>query len=450
MKRIITFLVLLFGVLSSLMAETNVTNNEESMTLYIPIECWRDNLGVAVFSSENDYYQDNPYKQVKASKVNSMYMGGRQVYKAVVPFISSPTIVSFYSGDNFTSSSSISYTYELTESGTWYYCYDVNSSISDRKGVWYRSFDEARFGAQMIDINLKPETNVLYFIEGELQDTYVTVYSSEYGESQGKTLYDRVYLEGLVNGKKCFYFTIDNADVFDMVKYSYHGTSCRDRIDWSKPFFYQGEWYASLDVIPFKELFYEYSCWYIEGEGLTSLLNRIVLNLYHIGNNVYELTLNKNVAGADKVFDITLNNTCVNFVKTITVPEQTGKYNITFTYDANTQDLTHEWELVSTDGIYVSSSDIKFLGSSYWENLDAKMELVGVNEYKYTCKAEMEKGDEEIISKIYKVINQIAENQGFKENGYRVIVNCGKDGGQEVGHLHFHVLAGKQLGEKIV
>ena len=45
---------------------------------------------------------------------------------------------------------------------------------------------------------------------------------------------------------------------------------------------------------------------------------------------------------------------------------------------------------------------------------------------------------------------EIAEKQGFKENGYRVIVNCGKDGGQEVGHLHFHLLAGKQLGEKIV
>ena len=396
MKKLFTLLILLFGALSSLLAGTYVTNNEESMTLYIPIECWRDKLGVAVFSSEKDYYQDKPYKQVIASKVNSMYMGGRQVYKAVVPFISSPTIVSFYSGDNFTSSSSISYKYEFTESGTWYYCYDINSSISDRKGVWYRSFDEARFGAQMIDINLKPETNVLYFIEDELYypEAYVTVYSSEYGESQGKSLYDEVYLEGLVNGKKCFYFTIDNADVFDMVKYDYHGT-CRDRIDWSKPFFYQGEWYASLDVIPFKELFYEYSCWYIEGEGLESLLKRI--NLYHIGNNVYELTFNKNVAGADKVLDITLNNggtsnTCVNFVKTITVPEQTGKYNITFTYDANTQDLTHEWELVSTDDIYVNSSDIKFLGSSYWENLEAKMELVGVNEYKYTCKAEMEKG----------------------------------------------------------
>ena len=51
---------------------------------------------------------------------------------------------------------------------------------------------------------------------------------------------------------------------------------------------------------------------------------------------------------------------------------------------------------------------------------------------------------------LYKIINEIAEKQGFKENGYRVIVNCGKDGGQEVGHLHFHLLAGRQLGEKIV
>ena len=67
-----------------------------------------------------------------------------------------------------------------------------------------------------------------------------------------------------------------------------------------------------------------------------------------------------------------------------------------------------------------------------------------------TSLAEMEDGDEKVVEKIYKVINQIAEKQGFKENGYRVIVNCGKDGGQEVGHLHFHLLAGKQLGEKIV
>ena len=61
----------------------------------------------------------------------------------------------------------------------------------------------------------------------------------------------------------------------------------------------------------------------------------------------------------------------------------------------------------------------------------------------------LEKEDEAVIGKIYTVINQIAEAQGIKEKGFRVIVNCGKDGGQEVGHLHFHLLGGKHLGEKI-
>lgn len=63
---------------------------------------------------------------------------------------------------------------------------------------------------------------------------------------------------------------------------------------------------------------------------------------------------------------------------------------------------------------------------------------------------ELEKEDELLIGKIYTVINRLAEMQGVKENGYRVIVNCGKDAGQEVGHLHFHLLAGTKFGDKIV
>lgn len=64
--------------------------------------------------------------------------------------------------------------------------------------------------------------------------------------------------------------------------------------------------------------------------------------------------------------------------------------------------------------------------------------------------AHMEAEDEKIIGKIYGVINKISEEQGFKQDGYRVIVNCGKNAGQEVMHLHFHVIAGKKLGAKIV
>jgi len=62
----------------------------------------------------------------------------------------------------------------------------------------------------------------------------------------------------------------------------------------------------------------------------------------------------------------------------------------------------------------------------------------------------MEVEDEIMVGKIYGVINKIAEEQGFKQEGYRVIVNCGENGGQEVGHLHFHILAGIKLREIIV
>ncbi|MCI8700635.1 MAG: histidine triad nucleotide-binding protein [Clostridia bacterium] len=66
------------------------------------------------------------------------------------------------------------------------------------------------------------------------------------------------------------------------------------------------------------------------------------------------------------------------------------------------------------------------------------------------CVAHMDKQDESLIGKIYGVINKIAEEKGFKEKGFRVIVNSGKDSGQEVMHLHFHVLAGTKMGDKIV
>jgi len=58
--------------------------------------------------------------------------------------------------------------------------------------------------------------------------------------------------------------------------------------------------------------------------------------------------------------------------------------------------------------------------------------------------------DEKYVWAIHKAMNNIATEQGFKQNGYRVIVNCGKDAGQEVMHLHYHILAGEKFGDKIV
>ena len=62
----------------------------------------------------------------------------------------------------------------------------------------------------------------------------------------------------------------------------------------------------------------------------------------------------------------------------------------------------------------------------------------------------IEEVDENVIGKIFLAIKKIAKEQGVAENGYRVVSNCGKDAGQTVMHLHFHILGGKELGEKVL
>ena len=52
------------------------------------------------------------------------------------------------------------------------------------------------------------------------------------------------------------------------------------------------------------------------------------------------------------------------------------------------------------------------------------------------------------VARIFEAIPQIAAAEGLA-NGYRVITNCGEDACQTVKHLHFHILGGAQLGEKM-
>ncbi|NME36095.1 MULTISPECIES: histidine triad nucleotide-binding protein [Fusobacterium] len=56
------------------------------------------------------------------------------------------------------------------------------------------------------------------------------------------------------------------------------------------------------------------------------------------------------------------------------------------------------------------------------------------------------KEDRELIGEMYLTIGKIAKDLGIAEEGYRVITNCNEFGGQEVFHIHFHLLGGKKLG----
>ena len=58
----------------------------------------------------------------------------------------------------------------------------------------------------------------------------------------------------------------------------------------------------------------------------------------------------------------------------------------------------------------------------------------------------VEKGQTALLGQLVGAAAQIAEARGIKQSGYRLVCNTGKDGGQTVRHLHFHLLGGRPLG----
>ena len=59
--------------------------------------------------------------------------------------------------------------------------------------------------------------------------------------------------------------------------------------------------------------------------------------------------------------------------------------------------------------------------------------------------ATIDPADQAMLGHMMGVIQSLAEQFGL-EQGYRVVTNCGADGGQAVPHLHFHLLGGRALG----
>ena len=61
------------------------------------------------------------------------------------------------------------------------------------------------------------------------------------------------------------------------------------------------------------------------------------------------------------------------------------------------------------------------------------------------CADKIDESNSALIAKVFEAIAKIAKAEGLT-NGYRVVNNCGEDGGQTVKHIHFHLLGGKTLG----
>ena len=57
--------------------------------------------------------------------------------------------------------------------------------------------------------------------------------------------------------------------------------------------------------------------------------------------------------------------------------------------------------------------------------------------------------DESLVGHMFIVARDLARRQGIAQSGYRLIINCNADGGQEVYHLHMHLLGGRALGPMV-
>jgi histidine triad (HIT) family protein len=62
---------------------------------------------------------------------------------------------------------------------------------------------------------------------------------------------------------------------------------------------------------------------------------------------------------------------------------------------------------------------------------------------------EMSEADEAVAGRMLHVAKKLADQEGIAKDGYRLIINCNRHGGQEVYHLHMHLLGGRPLGRML-
>lgn len=77
-------------------------------------------------------------------------------------------------------------------------------------------------------------------------------------------------------------------------------------------------------------------------------------------------------------------------------------------------------------------------------NPQAPVHVLFIPKEHICCANALNETNSDVVAHIFTKIPVVAKELGL-ENGYRVVNNCGEDGGQSVMHLHFHLLGGKKL-----
>ena len=82
-------------------------------------------------------------------------------------------------------------------------------------------------------------------------------------------------------------------------------------------------------------------------------------------------------------------------------------------------------------------------------NPQAPVHILVVPKQHIACAADITAENSAVVAHVFESIAKIAKAEGLN-GGYRVINNCGADGGQTVMHLHFHILGGEKFSDKMI
>ena len=82
-------------------------------------------------------------------------------------------------------------------------------------------------------------------------------------------------------------------------------------------------------------------------------------------------------------------------------------------------------------------------------NPQAPTHLVIIPKRHIPSLAHLSEAESPLIGHMVNIANQLAKRESIAESGYRLAMNCGKEGGQLVPHLHLHLLGGRKLSDTL-
>lgn len=66
-----------------------------------------------------------------------------------------------------------------------------------------------------------------------------------------------------------------------------------------------------------------------------------------------------------------------------------------------------------------------------------------------TSAAELTEGQEKLVGRLIIIAKKLAEREGIAKRGFRLVINCGSEGGQIIPHLHLHLIGGRHMDAKL-